>query len=73
VTVHTLTLTGLRCTGCGVLVDTALEGVAGVRRARTSVRRGRVEVTADDGVDPADLVAAVAAAGYRAELLPPGP
>ncbi len=64
-----LTVVGMHCGSCGLLIDDALEDVPGVRSARTDVRTGRSVVDLDDtDVDPAVLIAAVERAGYRAAL-----
>lgn len=68
-TTYTFAVTGMHCASCGLLIDETLEDeVAGVRRAETSVRRGRTVVTTDDGVDPGVIAAAITAAGYPAAL-----
>ncbi|BCJ74843.1 hypothetical protein CS0771_43870 [Catellatospora sp. IY07-71] len=68
-TTYTFAVTGMHCASCGILIDETLEEeVAGVQRAETSVRRGRTVVTADDGLDPAVIAAAITAAGYQAVL-----
>lgn len=66
-----LTVTGMHCASCGLLVDDNLLDVPGVSAAQTSVRDGRTVVhldTARASVD--DVVAAIAAAGYAAQLAP---
>ncbi len=68
-TTYTFTVTGMHCASCGILIDETLEDeVTGVQRAETSVRQGRTVVTADDGLDPAVIAAAITAAGYPAVL-----
>lgn len=66
---YTFTVTGMHCASCGMLIDETLEDeVAGVRRAETSVRRGRTVVETEPGVSPEALAAAIAGAGYEAVL-----
>ncbi|CAM5681521.1 hypothetical protein GCM10010222_20050 [Streptomyces tanashiensis] len=66
-----LLVEGMHCSSCGMLIDDELEELAGVRSARTDVRKGRTVVRLEEGVDvDADaLVAAVKGAGdYTARL-----
>ena len=75
----TLTVGGMTCAGCARHVTEALESVPGVASADVpGWESGRADVAldADAPADPADLVAAVEAAGYRAEVdgeAPPAP
>lgn len=62
----TLTVTGMHCGSCGILIDEVLEELAGVQSAATDVKRERTVVVHDDTVGLAALVAAVAEAGYTA-------
>ena len=63
----TLSVGGMHCGSCGLLVDDALEELDGVERAETDVRRGRTVVRAHlDATSVGDMVAAVAEAGYAA-------
>ena len=67
----TLTVGGMTCGGCARHVAEALEALPGVASADVpGWESGRADVTLDDDApaDPADLVAAVEAAGYRAAL-----
>ncbi|HBY95366.1 MAG TPA: hypothetical protein DEP84_15675, partial [Chloroflexi bacterium] len=62
-----LMITGMTCSSCAQHVQSALEEVPGVRRARVpGWQSGRAFVTADEGLTTDELVAAVHAAGYRA-------
>ncbi|MFE7603279.1 heavy-metal-associated domain-containing protein [Streptomyces sp. NPDC057494] len=67
-----LSVEGMHCAGCGLLIDDELEELPGVRSSRTDVRGGRTVVRLDDGVaamDAAVLGAAVRSAGdYTARL-----
>jgi copper chaperone len=68
-----LTVSGLHCASCGLLVDDALEDVPGVRASSTNSATGRCTVELDPHA-PAEadhLLAAVTGAGYTAELLDP--
>ena len=75
----TLTVGGMTCAGCARHVTEALESVPGVASADVpGWESGRADVALDAGApaDPAGLVAAVEAAGYRAALAgdaPPAP
>ena len=61
-------VSGMHCAGCGLLIDDAVEELEGVERCETDSRRGRTVVSADPAlVTEAAIVAAIAAAGYRAE------
>ena len=67
----TLTVGGMTCSGCARHVTEALEVLPGVASASVpGWESGRADVTLapDDPSSPADLVAAVEAAGYRAAL-----
>ena len=75
----TLTVGGMTCAGCARHVTEALESVPGVASADVpGWESGRADVTLDPDApaDPAALVAAVEAAGYRAAVdgeAPPAP
>ncbi|MBC9723926.1 heavy-metal-associated domain-containing protein [Streptomyces sp. TRM68367] len=64
-----LTVEGMHCSSCGLLIDDELEEVPGVRSARTDVRSRRSTIRLEEGatVDTDALVAAVQRAGdYKA-------
>jgi copper chaperone CopZ len=63
-----LEITGMSCGGCVSHVKSALEGVEGVSQADVSLENHEAEVTLSDQVIDADLIAAVEAAGYQAEV-----
>lgn len=64
-TTYSFTVTGMQCSDCGVLIDEALEEVAGVHRSQTSVLAGRTVVDVDPAVaDPDTLAAVIASIGY---------
>lgn len=63
------TVTGMHCASCGLLIDDTLEDLDGVRRSETDSRRGRTVVELDASTtSTSQIVAAIAEAGYHAEL-----
>ncbi|MDP8975244.1 MAG: cation transporter [Actinomycetota bacterium] len=63
-----LRVSGMHCASCGLLIDEAVEELAGVERSQTDSRRGRTVVRADLSVASVEhIVAAIAEAGYQAE------
>lgn len=63
-------VSGMHCASCGLLIDDAVEELEGVQRCQTDSRRGRTVVVADPAATTADdIVAAIAAAGYRAQAV----
>ena len=64
----TLTVRGMHCAACGLLIDDTLLDVDGVVSSVTSVKNGVCQLTVEDSVPLAALVAAVADAGYEATL-----
>lgn len=65
--IRALTIAGMHCASCGILVDEELEALDGVIRSTTDTRRGIATVEFDpDRVAIDQLVAAVSAAGYAA-------
>jgi copper chaperone CopZ len=57
---------GMSCASCVAVVETALRGVAGVRRATVNLATDRGTVRFDPSeTGPAALVQAIADAGYR--------
>jgi copper chaperone len=61
-----LTVTGMHCGSCGMLIDDTIEDLPGVRQSQTSVKAARTVVTADTATVTVDqLVAAIGEAGYR--------
>jgi copper chaperone len=66
----TMLVEGMHCASCGLLIDDALEDLPGVVRAQTRLREGRATVQVDpDRCTPEQLVAAVAEAGYAAQVV----
>ena len=43
----TISINGMHCGNCGILIDDALEGLPGVTRAATNVRTGKCRVQFD--------------------------
>jgi copper chaperone CopZ len=63
-----LKISGMSCGHCVGHVKSALEGIEGVSQADVSLENHEAEVTLSDEVVVADLIAAVEAAGYEAEV-----
>lgn len=64
-----LRVTGMTCGHCQAKVERALKGTAGVYSAIVDLQLGEAEIDfEDDSATTADLIAAVAHAGYRAKL-----
>ena len=62
-----LSVQGMHCGSCGLLIDEALEDLAGVRRSQTSLRAGTTTVQVDLDTCPVEaLVAEIADLGYTA-------
>jgi copper chaperone CopZ len=61
-------ISGMSCGHCVSHVKSALEGIEGVSEADVSLENHEADVTMSDQVVDADLVAAVEAAGYKAEV-----
>lgn len=64
----TFDVTGMHCASCGLLVDDVLEDLVGVHRSQTDSRRGRTVVVTEPSTATSEIVAAIAEAGYHAEL-----
>lgn len=70
----TFTVLGLSCANCAMSVDWAVEALEGVAESTTSFARGETLVVFDPArLAPADVVAAIERAGYRAEPVPTKP
>jgi len=67
-TTFTLIITGMTCDHCAQSAQAALNALPGVR-AEVSFAEGRAQVETDGNVATSQLLAAVAAKGYRATLL----
>jgi uncharacterized membrane protein YraQ (UPF0718 family)/copper chaperone CopZ len=63
-----LEVKGMDCSHCAESVGRALRACPGVERVVVLLEQGRVRVTGGD-IDPAGLVAAIAALGYTARLV----
>jgi copper chaperone CopZ len=63
-----LKISGMSCGHCVSHVKSALEGVEGVSEADVSLENDAAQVTLSDDVVDGDLIAAVEAAGYQAEV-----
>ncbi len=58
---------GMHCVGCAMTIDDALESLPGVEKVATHYARQVVDVEYDaTRVSEAEIVAAIARAGYRA-------
>lgn len=69
---YTFVVEGMHCASCGMLIDETLEDLDGVTASATSLRTGRANVEFDPvRCTPADVVAAIAEAGYTARLEQP--
>ncbi|RZT85594.1 copper chaperone CopZ [Pseudonocardia sediminis] len=62
-----LTVRGMHCGSCALLIDDALAGLPGVIDSRTSTRAGRSTVTHDHRTAEFEIIAAIEELGYRAE------
>lgn len=60
------TVTGMTCGHCEMSVREEVGQIAGVKEIEVSAQSGRLVVTADQPVEDADVLAAVAEAGYSA-------
>lgn len=64
----TLEITGMSCAHCVNKIETALQGLQGVEKAKVNLKKGTAKVKYDDKVQEVDnLTAAVKEAGYEAE------
>ena len=62
--VTTINVTGMTCGHCVASVSEELGELAGVRRVDVVFETGEVTITSDGPLEHADLVSAVAEAGY---------
>ncbi len=62
-----LSIEGMTCESCVSHAKDALEKVSGVSTAEVSLTKSSAEVQVNEGVDTADLIAAIANAGYSAK------
>ena len=63
-----LKISGMTCGHCVSHVKSALEGMEGVSEADVSLENHEAAVTLSGKIIDADLIAAVEAAGYQAEV-----
>ena len=63
-----LKISGMTCGHCVSHVKSALEGMEGVSEADVSLENHEAELTLSGEVIDADLIAAVEASGYQAEV-----
>ena len=63
-----LKISGMSCDHCVSHVKSALETLEGVSQSDVSLENHEAEVTLSGEVVDADLIAAVEAAGYQAEV-----
>lgn len=66
-TTFTLKIEGMSCNHCSARVQKALEAVEGVKKAVVDLSGKSATVTAKETVTRASLIAAVEAAGFKAE------
>lgn len=62
----TYTVTGMSCGHCEAAVREEVSGLAGVHDVAVSAKSGVLTVTSDGPIDDAQLLGAVAEAGYSA-------
>jgi Cu+-exporting ATPase len=62
-----LTVRGMHCGSCALLIDEALTDVPGVITSTTSSKAQRSTITHDQSATHAEIIAAIEALGYRAE------
>ena len=62
-----LTVHGMHCGSCALLIDDALADLPGVITSRTSSKKGRSAITHDQRATQAQIVATIQDLGYRAE------
>lgn len=68
-----LTVEGMHCSSCALLIDETVEDLDGVEHCSTDRRRGRSLVAYNpDRVSAAAIAAAITDAGYPARAIPPG-
>lgn len=64
----TLEITGMSCAHCVNKIETALQDLQGVEKAKVNLKKGTAKVKYNDKVQGVDnLTAAVKEAGYEAE------
>lgn len=63
----TYTVTGMTCGHCEMSVREEVEEIAGVTGVEVSAETGILEITSDEEIADADVLAAVTEAGFSAE------
>jgi copper chaperone CopZ len=64
-----LSIQGMHCVNCAMLIDGALEDLPGVQSANTNYARQMVDIEYDENtVSENELVAAIKESGYSANL-----
>ena len=58
----------MSCSGCSSAVERVLSRLDGVHEVEISLDAGEAQVTHEDSTSPDGMVAAVAKAGYSAEM-----
>jgi Cu+-exporting ATPase len=66
----TFRIAGMACSGCVERVEKAVRATAGVVSASVDLEAKRAVVTVSGIPDPKAVIAAIVAAGYKAELEP---
>ena len=69
-----LSVAGMHCASCGLLIDDVVEDLPGVARSATDVTAGRTLVTLAEGavIEPWVVAEAIAELGYTARPAPDG-
>lgn len=69
ITTKMFTITGMHCTSCAINIDGELEDTDGVKRAKTSYAKQKVEVAYDEAkIDSAKITEIIKNLGYEAVL-----
>lgn len=64
-----LSLSGMHCASCALLIEKSLKKVLGVKEAKVNFATEKAMLTVENEVTQEDLIQAVKKAGYRAEIL----
>lgn len=67
-----LSVPGAHCAACIGTIERDLESMPGVRSSRLNLTLRRLSVQADEGVEPASVIARLGRLGYEAHELDPG-
>lgn len=63
-----ITVAGMHCASCGLLIDDTLLDIDGVTSSKTDVKSGTCVVTVTEVVSDGDVLAAIASSGYEGTL-----